>query len=102
MNRDSSHQNTIDDHATSSNGDALAERLSIAVQLMNDSIDIDPDVLSGVPVVRGTRISVARVLAEIADNSNLSAIADNLEIDFQSLKNIIEGLSIRLDRPFAE
>lgn len=80
----------------------MAERLSIAVQLMNDSIDIDPDVLSGVPVVRGTRISVARVLAEIADNSNLSAIADNLEIDFQSLKNIIEGLSIRLDRPFAE
>ena len=80
----------------------MAERLATAIQLLNDSIEIDADVLSGVPVVRGTRISVARVLAEVADNPTLSAIADNLEIDVQSLKNIIEGISICLDRPFTE
>ncbi|HEX5445059.1 MAG TPA: DUF433 domain-containing protein [Pirellulales bacterium] len=101
MNRNSGQQDIMDT-ATSSNGEVLAERLLIAVQLLNDSIEIDPDVISGVPVVRGTRISVARVLAEIADNASLSEIADNLEIDFQSLKNIIEGLSIRLDRPLTE
>ncbi len=101
MNRNSGQQDIMDT-ATSSNGEVLAERLLIAVQLLNDSIEIDPDVISGVPVVRGTRISVARVLAEIADNASLSEIADNLQIDFQSLKNIIEGLSIRLDRPLTE
>lgn len=101
MNHNSPQQNTVDT-ATSSNGEAVAERLATAIQLLNDSIEIDADVLSGVPVVRGTRISVARVLAEVADNPTLSAIADNLEIDVQSLKNIIEGISICLDRPFTE
>lgn len=90
------------EHSRSSNGEALADRLSLAVRLLNDSIEINADVLGGVPVVRGTRVSVARVLAELAENSSLSAIADNLEIDLRLLKNIVEGLSIRLDQPFSE
>ena len=74
----------------------------MAIRLLNDSIEIDPGVLGGVPVVRGTRVSVARVLAEIADNSSISEVADNLEIDSQLLKNIVEGFSISLDQPLAE
>lgn len=92
----------IIEHSMSSNGKALADRMSLAVRLLSNAIEIDPDVLGGVPVVRGTRVSVARVLAEIADNTSLSAIAENLEIDPELLKNIIEGLSIRLDQPFTE
>lgn len=101
MTHQPAHQGILE-HSTSSNGKALADRLSLAIRLLNNSIEIDPDVLGGVPVVRGTRVSVARVLAEIADNTSLPAIADNLEIDPQLLKNIIEGLSIRLDQPFTE
>ncbi|HJT36505.1 MAG TPA: DUF433 domain-containing protein [Pirellulales bacterium] len=101
MKHESAHPSTLN-NATSTNGEALAERLSVAIRLLNDSIEIDPGVLGGVPVVRGTRVSVARVLAEIADNSSISEVADNLEIDSQLLKNIVEGFSISLDQPLAE
>lgn len=87
---------------TSRNEEELAERLSIAVKLLDDSVEIDRDVRGGVPVVRGTRISVARILAEVADDHRLSEVADSLDIDVKVLTKIIEGLSIHLDRPVEE
>jgi uncharacterized protein (DUF433 family) len=78
----------------------LAERLSVAIKLLDDSVEIDPDVRGGIPVVRGTRVAVARIFAEIADGQRLSEIAESLDIDVGILGNIIEGLSIHLDRPF--
>lgn len=80
----------------------LTERLSVAMRLLSKSVEIDPDVRSGLPVVRGTRIAVSRIFAEIADDYRLSEIADNLDIDHDMLKDLIEGVSIRLDRPFTE
>jgi uncharacterized protein (DUF433 family) len=65
----------------------LAERLAVAMRLLNGAVEIDPEVRSGIPVVRGTRIAVSRILAEIADDYRLSEIADNLDIDNDMLKN---------------
>ncbi|MGH7140562.1 MAG: DUF433 domain-containing protein, partial [Pirellulales bacterium] len=80
----------------------MAGRLSVAMRLLGNSVEIDPDVHSGLPVVRGTRVAVSRIFAEIADDYRLSEIADNFEIDHELLKNLVEGVSIRLDQPFAE
>jgi uncharacterized protein (DUF433 family) len=38
----------------------------------NDRIVSDPNVMVGKPVIRGTRIPVARVLAHLANNPDLS------------------------------
>ena len=59
----------------------LSERMATATELHRRSVQIDPDVRGGVPVVFGTRIPVARVFAELANDHSLSDVADNLGID---------------------
>lgn len=94
------HQSIPDPSAPTSHDELdLAKRLAYAIKLIGDSVEIDPDVRGGLPVVRGSRITVSRIFAEIADNQRLSDIADNLDIDRETLRKIVDGISIHLDRP---
>ena len=56
-------------------------------------IEINPDIRSGVPVLRGTRIPVSQIFMEIADNRTINDIAEDLEIDETFLTNFIKSLS---------
>jgi uncharacterized protein (DUF433 family) len=78
----------------------IAERLRYAATVLRDSIDIDPEKRGSVPVVRGTRVAVATILAELAEDATLSGIADDLDLDFTVLRKILQGIAIHLDRPF--
>lgn len=62
-------------------------------------IDMNPDVCSGAPVVKGTRFTVAQFLAELADDRSVSEIADNFQLDKQALTNILQYLSDMYQRP---
>lgn len=42
--------------------------------------------LSGKPCIRGHRFSMAQLLAELADGDRLSEIAENFDIDYNSIK----------------
>ena len=98
------HQKGIAKPSTqaSRNDTELAERLIEAARLLEDSVEIDSAVRGGVPVIRGTRIGIGRIFAEIADDKPLSEIADSLDLDVDVLKKVIEGISIHLDRPLDE
>jgi uncharacterized protein (DUF433 family) len=78
----------------------LADRVNYATLLLCDSVEIDPDIRSGVPVLRGTRVPLSQALAEIAEGSSIAEIADDLEIDECTIRGFIEGFSVWMDRPF--
>jgi uncharacterized protein (DUF433 family) len=79
----------------------LALRLREAVVMLRNSVEIDPQKRGGVPVLKGTRITVARVIAELADDLSVSEIADDLDLDEMQIRCFLAGMAIHLDRPFA-
>jgi uncharacterized protein (DUF433 family) len=78
----------------------IAERLRCAATMLRDSVDIDLEKRGGIPVVRGTRVPVATILAELAEDARLGEIAVDLDLDASVLRAIIHGIAIHLDRPF--
>lgn len=78
----------------------LADRVNYATLLLCDSVEIDPGIRSGVPVLRGTRVPLSQALAEIAEGSSIVEIADDMEIDVSTIRGFIEGFSVWMDRPF--
>jgi len=52
---------------------SLARRVS-KIQLMTDRIEINPRVCNGQPVIKGTRISIAAVLEQLAEGQSWDAI----------------------------
>ncbi len=78
----------------------IVERLRFAAIMLRDSVTIDAEIRGGVPVLKGTRVPVAQVLAEIADNATVSEIADDLDLEQEVIVKLLEGMAIHLDRPF--
>ncbi len=77
----------------------LAYRAQEATRLLVDSVEINKSKRGGVPVVRGTRFSVAQVLAELAEDHRVSEISSEYEMDLQRLRDILNGLALHLDKP---
>jgi uncharacterized protein (DUF433 family) len=80
----------------------LAERTKYALVSLHDCVEVDPDKVGGVPVLRGTRFTVAQLFAEISEGRSLPDIAEGFRLDLEQLKKVMEGLSIHLDRPLQE
>jgi len=78
----------------------IAERLRCAATMLRDTIDIDPEKRGGVPLVKETRVPVATILAELAEDVTVTDIADDLDLDSAILRKILKGIAIHLDRPF--
>lgn len=57
----------------------------------------DKLIRSGVPVINGTRIPVGMIIADIANDSRLSEIADDMDIDFNQLQKLCKCLSVLID-----
>lgn len=79
----------------------LADRLRVGMRLLEDSIEFDPDKCGGIPLLRGTRVSIAQVFGEIADDVSLSELADDLDLDRVALEQVFRAFSIYLERPGA-
>ncbi|EDN68641.1 hypothetical protein BGP_0703 [Beggiatoa sp. PS] len=52
------------------------------------------------PVLKGTRIPIATILAELGEETTISEIAEDYDINAQQIKVLIEGLAILLERSF--
>lgn len=76
----------------------LAERTRYALGELADCIEVDPRKLGGVPVVRGTRVSVAQILAEIGEGESTEDVAEDLQLDPALIKRLVTGLAVCLDR----
>jgi uncharacterized protein (DUF433 family) len=78
----------------------VAERLRFAVRMLRETIEVNPQKRGGVPVLSGTRVPVAQILAEIADDASVSEIAAELDLDAECIRKLLEGIASYLDRPF--
>lgn len=77
----------------------MLARTRSAVLLLKDSIEVDPQKRGGVPVLRGTRFTVAQVLAEIAEGRSVAELAEDFDLDPALLKKFLEGLAQSFDSP---
>ncbi len=77
----------------------LAERTAWAAAILRECVEIDPTKRSGVPILRGTRFTVAQVFAELADGQSIDQIAESFDLDVETLKQLLHGFATNLDRP---
>jgi uncharacterized protein (DUF433 family) len=82
----------------SADQDWVAERVRYASLTLRDCIEVDPDLRSGVPVLRGTRFTVAQMLAELADGRSLSEIAGAFRLNEDQMRQVLESMAIYLDQ----
>ncbi|MGP0067334.1 MAG: DUF433 domain-containing protein [Isosphaeraceae bacterium] len=80
----------------------LAERAEHAALTLQHCVEVNPNKCSGVPVFRGTRFTLARFLAELAEERSVTDIARDFDLDEEILNQFLRGLSICLDRPLGK
>ena len=80
----------------------LAERLREAAGMLCDSIEINAGKRGGVPVFKGTRVPIALILAELANNASVPEIAEDLGLSEQLIRGFLQGMAIHFDRPFVK
>ncbi|HKI30582.1 MAG TPA: DUF433 domain-containing protein [Gemmataceae bacterium] len=80
----------------------LVERAKYALLVIQDCVEVNPNKRGGVPVLRGTRFTVAQLFAEISEGRSLGDIAEDFDIDLVIIKKVMESFAIHFDRPFAK
>jgi uncharacterized protein (DUF433 family) len=77
----------------------VSECIANGYQALTMSLDIDPDIRGGVPVLKGTGFTASQALAELADTSGVLELSMEFEIDPNVVKEMLNGLSLILQRP---
>lgn len=77
----------------------FAARAHQAMVALGELVEMDPQKLGGVPILRGTRFSIPQLLAEIADGDSVEDVADNFELDKQQVQKFFHALAVFLDKP---
>ena len=58
--------------------------------MMHDRIEINPRIRNGEPVIKGTRVPVARLVAELADGTSVDEIATQYEVTIEDIRAAAE------------
>jgi uncharacterized protein (DUF433 family) len=77
----------------------LSECVLAGHEALRHSVEINPQRRGGIPVLTGTRFTVAQTLAELAESSGVDEIADRFELDKEVIRNMPYGLSLLVNRP---
>ena len=89
--------------ATARNIDAatwFAQCALYAQEALQQTVEVDPKRRGGVPVIRGTRFTVAQALAELAESEGVKEVADRCTLNGEMLKNLLFGLAALAERPY--
>lgn len=76
----------------------IAERSAHALRELQECVEIDPAKRCGRPVLKGTRMSVAQLLAELGEGRSTFEVADDFGLDAALVNKFVSGLSVCLDR----
>jgi uncharacterized protein (DUF433 family) len=71
----------------------------LGYEILRGVVQISEQRRGGVPVLKGTRFTVAQVLAELGDSSGVQEVASNFDLDPVVIKEMLDGLSLILMRP---
>ncbi len=80
----------------------MVSRLDTARTAFFEVVEVNPLVRGGVPVIRGTRIPLATVVACVSSDMKLSDIAEDFDLDMDTLRKVFESLATVFDRPANE
>ena len=80
-------------------GQWLTQRAQYATRERGDCVEWNTNKLGGAPVLKGTRISVAQVLAELGEGQSAEEVAADFDLDVVLVKKTVQGLAVCLDRP---
>lgn len=71
------------------------------LRILEQSVDVDPDIRGGLPVLKGTGFTVAQTLAEIAEGPAADDLARRFNLVANDIREMLNGLSLVLQRPFS-
>lgn len=57
------------------------------------AIEVDPEIMGGFPVVKGTRFTLAQFLAELSASDSVLAIAQDFDLPYQNLRSVLDSLA---------
>lgn len=66
--------------------------------LYHEAVDVNAHVRNGRPVLKGTGFTVADTLAELAETSGVGEVANRFDLDAQTIRNLLDALSLLFDR----
>lgn len=61
-------------------------------------IEIDRDKCSGVPMLKGTRFPIARILAEMTECVDYKEVAEDYNLESEDVKNALGEIAIMFDQ----
>jgi len=76
------------------------KRLEYGLKELSNVVEIHNEIRGGMPVLKGTRIPIATILAELSEETTITEIAEDYDINAQQIKVLIGGLAILLERSF--
>ena len=62
-------------------------------------VEMNADKRGGVPVLRGTRFTVAQLFAELADGRSIVELAADFELEIEPIRELLQELANYFDRP---
>ncbi len=77
----------------------MTNRLRLSAQQLREVVTIDPDIRGGVPVLSGTRISIAQIFIEISEGESIVEMSNEYGIGISVLKALFEGMATHFDQP---
>lgn len=76
----------------------MLHRLFRAMQILQQTVEIDPRRRGGTPVLRGTRFKASQLIAQIAEGDSIDDLEEDLGLDREVMQQFLKALSICLDR----
>lgn len=67
--------------------------------ILQKTVDVDPEIRGGTPVLKGTGFTVAQTLAELAEGCGVGDLANGFDLEPESIRNMLFALSLLLQRP---
>jgi uncharacterized protein (DUF433 family) len=71
-----------------------------AQQALQATVEVDVKRQGGIPVLRGTRFTVAQTLAELAESDGVEQVATRCTLDVETIRNLLFGLAALAERPY--
>jgi uncharacterized protein (DUF433 family) len=78
----------------------FADSIFYAQRALGESVEIDSRRRGGVPVLKGTRFTVAQTLAELAESGGVNEVANRCMLDRELIRRLLYGLAAAVDRPY--
>lgn len=78
------------------------EKVVHAYELLNETVDADPHIRGGLPVLKNTGFTVAQLMAELSESSGVGEVSDDFDLDEHTVKRLLIALSLAFERPAAK